>query len=216
MSFSERNGRGLDVCAPRICGAENGTAQTNFAAFCSPVAGRISTTTAVVLSRPERPRLPRQDAAQPAVRRRPALGRGWPPRSAVHRPSTSPSEQKRKPVARLEADGADVRIENLVTGADTCWSSCARMRAVFALVDAPGSPLPADVGVIVRQLSEPAGAAADSRSGCRPRGEIEPARREPAKAERGSHPGALLVAVAEVEEVVVDVGEQLGQDVRES
>ena len=90
------------------------------------------------------------------------------------------------------------------------------MRAVFALVDAPGAPLPADVGVIVRQLSEAAGARQVVDPAVAHVGEIERARREPAEAERGSHPGALLVAVAEVEEVVVDVGEQLGQDVRES
>ena len=72
------------------------------------------------------------------------------------------------------------------------------------------------MGVIVGELLEPARAGQVVDPAVAHVGEIEPARREPAEAERGAHPGALLVAEPEVEEVVVDVGKQLREDVGES
>jgi hypothetical protein len=85
--------------------------------------------------------------------------------------------------------------------------------AGLALVDLAGAALPADVGVVVGDLSEAAGDGEVVDAAVADVGEVEPSRGEPAEAEGGTHAGAFLVAVAEVEEVLVDLGDELGEDV---
>ncbi len=120
-------------------------------------------------------------------------------------------------IAGLVSDAADVRIDELVAGAEGLLEGvAARVGAVFAFVHFSGAAELADERVIVGDLGEAALAGKVVDAAVADVAEVHPTRREPGEAERAAHAGAFLVGVAQFEEVVVDVGEELGKDVLET
>src|SRR5581483_8706478 len=115
-----------------------------------------------------------------------------------------------KAILQLEFYGADVRVDELVAGAERLVQGvAARVGARFAFIDATVAPEPADVAVVVGHLGEAALAAQVVDAAVADVAEVHPVRREPAQAQCRAHSSALLVGAPEFNHVGMNRGEEL-------
>src|SRR5689334_6458743 len=90
------------------------------------------------------------------------------------------------------------------------------MIAQFAFVDFSVAEKPADIRVVLAQLADAARRGEIIDPAVAEMGEIHPARREPREAESRPHPGAFIVALAEMNDGLVDLLDEFREDVIET
>ena len=138
-------------------------------------------------------------------------------RVMVVKPFRQTIRTDQKNVARLTSHRPDLRVHELISAPQRLLEHIPpRMRAGLPFVDLPFAKQPADMRIVVADLFDAALARRQIINPTVPDvTEIHPTRREPAQAQRRLHPLTFLVALAEVSEGAMHLGEQLREHVAE-